>query len=192
MKGAGRRRSRAAPALAAAVVAAWLAGGVLPLPGVAAEQGAAGSKLDSDQPIEITADSLEVRQQEGIAIFAGNVDSIQGRMRLRADTLIVYYRTDGTGGSGMPTQGAISRMHAKGRVFVSSPTETAQGDDGVYDVANRVITLTGKVVLTRGDNVVRGTRLVLNLDTGVSKIEGAPGTASGRQRVKGLFVPKKR
>ena len=82
-------------------------------------------------------------------------------------------------------------FHASTRpanVFVSSPQETAQGDHGVYDVDSESITLIGSVVLTRDKNVIRGARLVLNLVTGESRIEGAP--AGGAQgRVRGRFVP---
>ena len=67
------------------------------------------------------------------------------------------------------------------------PQETAQGDHGVYDVDSESITLIGSVVLTRDKNVIRGARLVLNLVTGESRIEGAP--AGGAQgRVRGRFV----
>jgi lipopolysaccharide export system protein LptA len=46
------------------------------------------------------------------------------------------------------------------------------------------VTLEGNVVVTRGKDVLRGHRLVVNLTTGVSRME-APGTG----RVEGLFLP---
>ncbi len=148
---------------------------------------------DSGQPIEITADSLEVRRDKGFAVFTGNVDAVQGKMRLRADKLTVHYRPNGGKGSGgAAAQGTISRMDAEGSVFVSSPDETAQGERGVYDVDRRIITLNGSVVLTRGKNVIRGDRAVLNLETGVSRVESAGTTGKRRQRVKGLFIPQKK
>ncbi|MGI9449125.1 MAG: LptA/OstA family protein, partial [Geminicoccaceae bacterium] len=53
----------------------------------------AGQSIDRDQtlPIEISADSLEVAQEDRIATFAGNVDAIQGDLVLSADTLKVHY-----------------------------------------------------------------------------------------------------
>lgn len=153
----------------------------------AAAAGAADVRHDGEQPIEINADSLEVRQDDRIAVFRGNVDAVQGQVRLRADELKVHYRA-GAGGQRGGVDGTIERIDATGNVFVSSPGETAQGDSGVYDVARREITLTGKVVLTRGQNVIRGRRLVLNMTTGQSRIDG--GGAQGR--VRGLFVPPKK
>ncbi len=151
---------------------------------VANAQGAKGSQ-DVDQPIEISADSLEVLQDEEVAVFRGNVDAVQGNIRLRADELKVHYRAKGTATS---ATGSIVRIDARGSVFVSSPTETAQGDVGVYNIETNEITLTGKVVLTRGKNVIRGQRLVLNMATGHSRIDG--GGTSGR--VRGYFVPSKK
>ena len=135
---------------------------------------------DAKLPIEITADSLEVKQKEQLAVFRGNVDAVQGAMRLSASEIWVRYRPESEG----EAQGTISRINASGQVRFSTPSETARGDSGVYDVDAQVITLTGSVVLTRGGSVIRGEKLVLDLATGQSKIEST-------QRVRGLFVPKK-
>jgi len=134
-------------------------------------------------PIEITADALEVRQDTGIAIFTGTVRAVQGDILLAADRVLVSYAPGGAD--------VIRSIEAQGNVFFSTPTETAEGDTAVYDVENGVITLAGSVVLTRSENVVRGNRLVLNLATGLSRIEGGsdPVAGDGGGRVRGLFVP---
>lgn len=160
----------------------------------------AGKGASSDQPIEITADALEVLQKEQVAVFTGNVDAIQGDIRLRADKVRVHYRSNEQkpppqkGGRPGPaakpaaaspdSAGSISRIDATGRVFVSSPEETAHGDTGLYDVDNRKIFLEGKVLLTRGESVLRGNKAVMDLDTGRSTMLSAPG-----ERVRGLFTP---
>ena len=144
----------------------------------------------SDEPIEITADSLEVLQMDKIATFTGNVDAVQGDMVLSADELRVHYRS--LGGNDAGTGNSIHRIEATGNVFLTSPEETAQGTFGVYDVDGQLVTLEGSVVLTRDDNVVRGERLQVDLTTGRSQMFAAvPSTAGGTptQRVKALFVP---
>ena len=141
-------------------------------------------KADTDQPIEINADSLEVQQDRNLAVFSGNVDATQGRIRLRADRLNVWYRQGGNDSADV--QGTISRIEAQGQVFVSSPEETARGDNGVYDVPAKQIVLTGQDVLTRGENVIRGERLVMDMESGRSQVVG------GGSRVRGLFVPPKK
>ncbi len=144
-----------------------------------------GDAHDRSLPIEITANSLEVRQDQEAAIFRGEVRAIQGELRLTADELVVHYR------QGVDVvEAAISRIDARGRVFFSTPGETAQGDQGVYDVNDGVITLTGSVVLTRGKNVIRGERLVIDLETGQSVIESGTSASGSTERVKGVFFPK--
>ncbi len=182
----GRRARRGASACLLGLLAA----------GAALAQTPAG---DSSLPIEITADRLEVAQKQALATFSGNVDAVQGDLVLRADQLKVHYR--GSGGeaaaAAVPASapgdpGAIRRIEAEGHVFLSSPTETAEGNAGVYDVAARQVTLQGDVVLTRGENVIRGDRLEMDLATGLSRMlaaEGGDAKAPGG-RVRALFAPE--
>ncbi|MBM3558125.1 MAG: hypothetical protein FJX47_21505 [Alphaproteobacteria bacterium] len=165
-------------------------------------QASPAQKHDANQPIEITADNLEVHQDRHQALFTGNVQAIQGGMRLVADRLTVTYRESKARGAAPPppnavpgapgSMGSIERIDAQGNVHMSSPEEAAQGDSGVYDVDRRVVTLVGRVVLTRDQNVLRGDRLVWNLETGTSRLEGGPTTGTGGGRVKGVFVPEQK
>ena len=162
----------------------------------------AGQELDHDetQPIEISADSLEVAQEERVATFVGNVDAVQGDLVLSAQTLKVHYEgKDRAVGLAAGTGGTINQIEASGAVILSSPEETAEGDLGVYDVPARLITLTGDVVLTRGDNVLQGEHLELDLATGKSRmigttaaVETAEGDQTSTERVKALFTPKQK
>ncbi|MFQ5984041.1 MAG: lipopolysaccharide transport periplasmic protein LptA [Alphaproteobacteria bacterium] len=140
---------------------------------------------DTTLPIEIAADSLEVQQDQRIAIFRGNVDAVQGDLHLKADRLTVHY-SEGEDGST-----TISRIEAQGNVLLLSPADTAQGEKGVYNVKTSTINLLGSVVLTRGQNVIRGERLEVNLVTGLTRVEGDYASGSSGQRVKGLFVPRR-
>ncbi len=195
---------------------AWLATAAVLLPFVAGPAAAvlltlaappaaaqiAPEKRNPDQPIDITADRLEVQQDKQIAIFSGHVDAVQGDIRLRSDKLTVHYRQKETpkdtvagkkppapAASGDLSNGAITLIEADGHVFVNSPAETATGDHGVYQVDDRTITLTGPdVVLTRGQNVLHGQRATMNLDTGRSVLD----SPKGGGRVRGLFVPEKK
>ncbi|MAL79047.1 MAG: lipopolysaccharide transport periplasmic protein LptA [Sneathiella sp.] len=162
---------------------------VIGLPAAMA-QSQPGGGFDSNQPIEITADSLEVQQAEQIAIFEGNVQVIQGEIRMRAARLIVHYSDQKQQNQGEPAN--IRQIDAIGDVFISNPRETAQGDKGVYRVTNKQIDLTGNVVLTQGKNVLRGDSLTLNLATGQSRVEGGTGTNGNQGRVKGIFVPEEK
>lgn len=152
-------------------------------------------KLDGKQPIEITADSLEVSQNDQLAIFTGNVVAVQGDMRLTSDRMDVHYRA---GEQAKGEAQAVSRIKVTGNVFMRTPTETARSLTGLYDVDANVLTLNSDVVLTRGENVVKGDALRYDLTSGKSRIVGAgvsagssaEGAEGGRKgRVRGLFVP---
>lgn len=148
-----------------------------------AQAGLAGAGAKA--PIEIVADSLTVRQDERLAVFSGNVDATQGDRSLRADELKVFYGDERVGGG----QG-IRRIEANGRVVVTEPAQTAQGDRGVYDPVAERILLEGNVVLTRGDNVVRGGQLEMSLATGTAVVRAARPGGSPSERVRALFVPQ--
>jgi lipopolysaccharide export system protein LptA len=159
---------------------------------VGAASQAQGVRHDTSLPIEITADSLDVVQDQKIATFRGNVDAIQGDMVLSADELRVHYR-DGDDAPEPAGAGSVRRIEAEGNVFLSSPRETAQGATGVYDVATNRVTIEGAVVLTRDDNVIRGQRLEIDLVSGRSQMFAAvPSTEGGgvAERVRALFTPE--
>jgi lipopolysaccharide export system protein LptA len=182
----GRAGARAGLRAGAALLLALLAGGPLT---------AQSLRHDSSLPIEITADRLEVLQQQQLATFSGNVDAVQGDLVLSADQLRVYYdQADAPAGAAAAGGGrAIRRIEAVGNVFVTSPRETAAGEFGIYDVATSLITLEGQVVLTQDDNVIRGQRLEVDLASGRSQVFAAVPSAEGGgpgERVRAIFTPQ--
>src|SRR5262245_43304654 len=63
-------------------------------------------------------------------------------------------------------------MEARGSVVVTQKDQVATGERGDFDMRTNVVTLSGKVVVTKGQDVLRGERLIVNLTDGVSKMEG--------------------
>ncbi|MES2120117.1 MAG: LptA/OstA family protein [Pseudomonadota bacterium] len=141
---------------------------------------------NSSAPVDVTASRLEVQDRADRAIFAGNVHVKQGELALDTERLTVAY--SGTGGI------QIRRLDAAGGVTVRSPSETAKGDFGIYDLDRRLITLIGNVRLDRENNSISGARLVIDLDSGRAVIDGGPpGVNQNGGRVTGHFtVPQKR
>jgi lipopolysaccharide export system protein LptA len=150
-----------------------------------------GFSTNRDKPVKIRAASLEVRDKEKVATFSGDVHVVQGDTDMRCKTLMVYYEDNsnkdsketvkaaqpGPGGSGQ-----IRRMEARGNVVVTQKDQTATGDRGDFDMRTNTVVLSGKVVVTKGRDVLRGERLVVNLTDGVSRMEGG--------QVEALFEPK--
>jgi lipopolysaccharide export system protein LptA len=141
---------------------------------------------DSNAPVDVTADRIEVQDRADRAIFAGNVHVTQGELTLDTPRLTVAYSS----GNGIQ----IQRLDAAGGVTVRSPSETARGDFGIYDLDAKLITLVGNVRLDRGGSNVLGPRLVIDLTSGRAVMDGgAPGVGQSGGRVTGRFtVPQKR
>jgi lipopolysaccharide export system protein LptA len=159
-----------------------------------------GFSQNRDQPIQIEAASLEMRDKKKEATFAGNVKVVQGDTTMTSKSLVVFYdsnsapaapaanakaaksapmqaATPGPGGSS-----SIRRLEAKGNVVVTQKDQVVTGETAVFDTKSNLVTMLGGVVLTQGKNVLRGDRLMVDMTTGVSRVESDSG------RVQGLFI----
>jgi lipopolysaccharide export system protein LptA len=169
-----------------------------------------GFSQNRDQPIQIEAATLEMRDKKKEATFSGNVKVIQGDTTMTSKTLVVFYdsnpaappapaagaapaanakvvpakaaaapiqsATPGPGGSS-----SIRRLEARGNVVVTQKDQVVTGETAVFDTKTNLVTMLGGVVLTQGKNVLRGDRLLVDMTTGVSRVESDSG------RVQGLF-----
>jgi len=144
---------------------------------------------NTNAPVDVSADRIEVQDRADRAIFSGNVHVVQADMILDTPRLTVAYAT-AKGGGGNPQ---IQRLDASGGVVVRSPTETAKGDIGIYDLNRKLITLLGNVQLDQKQNQVSGSRLVIDLDSGRAVVDGGPpGVNSSGGRVTGHFIVPQR
>jgi lipopolysaccharide export system protein LptA len=163
-----------------------------------------------EQPIQIEAATLEVRDKDKMATFSGDVTVVQGDTTIKCQSLVVFYGGERTasgqaaaaaaprakepqGGKPPGTvvpQGAndIRRIEARGGVTVVSKDQNATGDLGVYDLRKKTITLTGNVTVSQGKNVMHGDRVVVDTTTGNAHFDS---NASGPSRVRALIQPNK-
>jgi len=181
-------------------------------PTAAPSQPAAQGQNQDQQPVQIEAATLEVRDKQKTATFSGDVHVVQGDTTMNCKTLVVFYGKDvglGTGGTtGTTTSSATSekptttlpsdsqsirRIEARGDVTVFTKDQNASGDLGVYDPTTKTITLTGNVVVTQGPNVIHGERVVVNTVTGNARVESGERTVAGANptpgRVRAVIVP---
>jgi lipopolysaccharide export system protein LptA len=161
-----------------------------------------GFSQNRDQPIQIEAASLEMRDKVKEATFSGDVKVVQGDTTMKSKTLVVFYDGGSTTPAGAPAAGAkappkapikaatpgpggsssIRRLEARGGVIVTQKDQVVTGQTAVFDTKSNLITMAGTVVLTQGKNVLRGDRLMVDMTTGVSRVESDSG------RVQGLFI----
>lgn len=142
--------------------------------------------FNSNAPVDFDADRIELQDKQNRVQLTGNVIIRQGDLTLRAARTTVAFTDVGSL--------QIQRLDAVGNVVVTRGTERASGSAAVYDFNRRVITMSGAVNLKRGADTLNGGRLVIDLNTGLSSVDGRGGgrTGTGQSgRVSGTFtVPK--
>ncbi len=178
-----------------------------------------GFSQNRDQPIQIEAATLEMRDKKKEATFSGSVKVIQGDTTMTSKTLVVFYELAQAPAAGAPPGGAtgapaaapaavpaanskaaakpapiqsatpgpggsssIRRLEARGNVVVTQKDQVVTGETAVFDTKTNLITMLGGVVLTQCKNVLRGDRLLVDMTTGVSRVELDSG------KVQGLFI----
>lgn len=148
---------------------------------------------NSKAPVDYAADRIELQDKQNRVVLSGNVEIAQADLRMLAARTTVAYTDAGSL--------QIQRIDATGGVVVTRGNERASGDVAVYDFNAKIITMAGNVALRRGTDTLNGGRLVIDLTTGISNIDGrssgapaGPGGLSGQRssgRVTGSFsVPK--
>jgi len=179
--------------------------------GAASTPAKPGQFENKDAPVQIEAATLEVHDKSKTATFSGNVQVVQGDTTMRCRSLVVFYGQEvgiGEAASGEATtattgkstlggsKGAqnIRRIEARGGVTVITKDQSASGDLGIYDLKTKTITLSGNVVVSQGQNVIHGERVVVDTETGNARVEsggGGAGASAAGGRVRALIQPGK-
>jgi lipopolysaccharide export system protein LptA len=146
--------------LAALVIALLFA-----LPAVAAE------------PVNVTADSFTVDQNNNNATFTGNVVITRTGLKLWGDKVVVVY------GSGGPSD--IDSLTATGKVRIQTTSQEATGGKATFNPDTMILRLTENVVVSNAQGKVSGPELTINLATNQSVFKGGEGA-----RVTGVFTPQ--
>lgn len=127
--------------------------------------GFGGVAHDSDQPVEVTSDSLSIDQSTGRAVFEGNVIIVQGDLRMAAGRVEVVYSETGDARS-------VEEVIATGGVLVTRGTDAAEGTEARYDITAALLTLTGDVLVTQGATAIAGDSMVIDMTTGNGTVDG--------------------
>ena len=141
-----------------------------------------------------------MRDKKKEATFSGNVKVVQGDTTMKAKSLVVFYDSGGSAATPAPASAkgaktapmqaaapgpggssAIRKLEARGGVVVTQKEQVVTGESAIFDTRANLITMAGGVVLTQCRNVLRGDRLLVDMTTGVSRVESDSG------RVQGLF-----
>lgn len=158
----------------------------------------AGAQKDKQgkSPIDITSDQAVTHNSDCTVIWSGSAEALQDTARLRSDVMIAHLevkkdKPPATGGASNNDCGQMISLEAKGNVYyLSADGRRVHGDNAFYEAANTTITITGDVTAVEDQNVLRGTKMVYNTQTGEGYVEGAARGAGAKNRPRGVFYPK--
>jgi lipopolysaccharide export system protein LptA len=197
--------------------ACLLLGGVLGLTSLALSQTPAKTAEPGDLPLNITADRLEVEQNEQVISFLNNVVARYKDMILYADVLKIFYESKTTAPGSQPGTGPrpaqrpapapptgaakeasssplgavgiekISRIEALGHVRMVQGDRVAVGDKAIYYAPEEKLVLMGNPQLWRGDNSLRGHEIVFFLKENRAVVTGEP-----NKRVEAVIHPSQK
>jgi len=165
----------------------WAAGGALMGAVIAAGMSAQAQTIAShntNAPVSFDAGSIDFDDRANRVVLSGNVVVNQAGLSVRSNRMLASYTDDGSLD--------VQRITANGGVVVTRANERASGDVAVYDFGKRIITMAGNVSLSRGGDTLKGERLVINLATGLSSVDGrgaagVPSEPGDNGRVTGTF-----
>ncbi|WP_332713073.1 LptA/OstA family protein [Pelagibacterium mangrovi] len=142
--------------------------------------GFGGLADEAGEEVNVTADDLQINENESTALFSGNVVIVQGTMELAAPELLAVY------GEGGPSD--LENFTATGGVVMNFDDQTVDADQAFYDFAQRILTFTGSVVVVNESGTVNADRLVIDTRAGTSSFSSSGEGEGGR--VTSTFTPE--
>jgi lipopolysaccharide export system protein LptA len=157
-----------------------------------------GFSQNRDQPIQIEAATLEMRDKKKEATFSGNVKVIQGDTTMTSKTLVVYYESssnaagapaNGAPANGAPANGAPAASPAPASAKAAPPAKgapipaAAPGPGGASSIKKLVAQ--GNVVVTQKEQVVTGDSAVFDTRTNLVTMLGGVVLTQGKNVLRG-------
>lgn len=141
---------------------------------------------NSNAPVNFDAGALELQDRADRVVLTGGVTATQAGLTMKANRVTAAY----TSGGGID----VNRLDATGGVTITKDDLRATSNAAVYDLDSSLITLIGNVKLVQGSNRLNGGRLVIDLNSGRSTINGGgtPGVNNSGGRVTGTFTVPQR
>ncbi|MBL0717281.1 MAG: hypothetical protein JJV89_04460 [Desulfosarcina sp.] len=139
--------------------------------------------------IQITADSLNINNEENYAEFIGAVKALHKDMTIDSDRLKIYYdkKPENSGASAQGEE-SIKKIIAESNVTIVSEGRIANAERAEYMTKTGVLILTGKDArITNDKNSITGAKITFNRSLGNVKVVGDPS-----KRVKATFFADKK
>ena len=134
-------------------------------------------QFDRSKPIEVTADSLVVTDDKKTGEFIGNVQVTQNNYKLTANRIVIQYTDDKNQSDLVQTITAYENVY-----LFTDNQQAAKAQSLIYNLKSIILTLSGDVLLSYDNNILKGNQITMNTQTRYIKVIGSP-----KQRVKALL-----
>jgi lipopolysaccharide export system protein LptA len=147
---------------------------------------------EGEFPLHITAARLEADQKDKIITFTGQVKAQYGDSTLYAEQLRIYYQAKpAAADTGAPVPSTarpaaeksplgdlggekIDRIVAQGQVRFVQEDKVATGQEAIYYKNREEVVLLGNPQVWRGENCLKGERIIFNLRDNRMVVESSP------------------
>lgn len=137
---------------------------------------------DREQPIEVEADRLEVREQENVSVYEGNVHLVQGSLEIFSERLVIHFNE-----ASELTLMEMSGTPARFRQLDDAGEEMrGQGRRINYVESEALLELIEAASFSHAGDTIEGDRIRINTET--NNIEASGGESD--ERVKMLIRPR--
>ena len=135
--------------------------------------------LERDEPYEITSENMFIEREQKTIGFSGNVILKQGSAYLTADQIELFFNNSFN-------EEGFYKMLASGNILIKNNDSTSiTGNLATYNVSDEKIIMTENVVLKNQMSMIKGNKLILDINSG--KIEIFDDKLD-QDRVKGVLV----
>lgn len=136
---------------------------------------------DAQQPIQVEADNLEIRDKEYISVYSGNVHLTQGSMEIRCERLIIQFNQQ--------KELVLMTMTGTPATFRQMDDEQremrGQADKMEYRASDSTLLLLGNARFTHVGNTIESNTIHINTET--ESIQA--GSTGSDDRVRMLILP---
>ena len=150
---------------------------------------------DREKPIEVVAQKFAGDEIKQTAVYTGKVEVHQGTLEILGDRLEVVVSPDGW--RTMTVTGNPVRMKERRDARVPGVEEWVHASSliAVYDEEKDIMTLMKVAKLARSENGLvkdsaAGDKIIYDLRTARSRVEGATGSDGKKSRVQAVFAPR--
>lgn len=137
-----------------------------PLPAVA-------KTSDAEQPVHIEADSVEIREKDGLSIYRGHVKITRGSMNIQGELIHIHSNDDGL--EKITVQGDPARFS---QLNDANQEVSAESGDMNYDADSGILVLKKDAILIQHQNRFTSQHIIYDTRKDVVKAGNSPPTSS--------------